>query len=119
MLNKIKIMEASIKKWDRIIAGKRSDSGVVDCPPCRIYYMMACIGCPIARYTGKKFCRGTPYVPWHRHQIEVHDKLLKKVYCDDCLKLAKDMRAFMVEIRDALAAQQAENPDPKKNKRNG
>ena len=114
MLNKIKIMEASIEKWNRIIEGKRCDSGVVDCPPCRIYYMLACIGCPIARYTGKKFCRDTPYVPWHRHQIEAHDKLLKKVYCDECSKLATDMRDFMIEIRDALVAEAADKKDDKK-----
>ena len=32
-----------------------SDGGVLDCPPCRIFYMLICIGCPIAEYTGKKF----------------------------------------------------------------
>jgi dienelactone hydrolase len=111
MLNKIKMMESSMEKWERIIAGKRSDSGVVDCPPCRIYYMLACIGCPIAWYTGKKFCKGTPYGPWHHHQIQAHDKLLKKVYCDECITLATEMRDFMAEIRDALKAEQAGKMD--------
>jgi hypothetical protein len=55
LMNKISIMEASVRKWQRIIDGKSSDGGVLDCPPCRIYYMLICFGCPIAEYTGKKF----------------------------------------------------------------
>jgi len=36
-VEKIKIMEASVRKWNRIIAGKGTDGGVLDCPPCRIF----------------------------------------------------------------------------------
>jgi hypothetical protein len=54
-MDNIHIMDASVRKWQRIIDGKRSDGGVLDCPPCRIYYVLICIGCPIAAYTGKKF----------------------------------------------------------------
>jgi hypothetical protein len=104
MLDKVAIMEASVKKWQRIIDGRGSDGGVLDCPPCRIYYMLVCCGCPIAGYTGKKFCKGSPYIPWYRHQIEVHDRMIRKVYCPECLKLARDMQHFMMEIRDSLAA---------------
>lgn len=107
MLNKVKIMQSSVAKWDKIIAGKRSDGGVMDCPPCRIYYVLMCTGCPIAQYTGKKFCRGSPYPAWYWHQNNVHGKLLKKVYCDECLKLATDMRDFMQEIVDHLKAKAA------------
>ena len=52
-MNKLSIMEASVRKWDRIIAGKSSDGGVLDCPPCRLFYILVCTGCPIAAYTGK------------------------------------------------------------------
>lgn len=103
-MNKIKIMEASVKKWNRIIAGKGSDSGVLDCPPCRIYYVVICIGCPIAAYTGQKFCKGSPYGAWYRHQAEVHGKIRRKVYCDECRRLATEMRDFMVEILENLKA---------------
>ena len=54
-MNKLRIMEAAVKKWERIIAGKGADGGVLDCPPCRVYYVLVCFGCPIAEYTGKKF----------------------------------------------------------------
>jgi len=66
------------------------------------------MGCPIAQYTGKKFCKGTAYIPWFRHQIEQHDKLIKKVYCPECEKLARDMQNFMKEIRDHLIEKQAQ-----------
>jgi hypothetical protein len=104
-MNKIKIMEAAVAKWNRIIAGKGSDGGVLDCPPCRIYYMLVCIGCPIAEYSGQKFCKGTAYIPWYWHQINEHGKIRRKVYCEECLRLAIDMRDFMAEIRDHLIAQ--------------
>lgn len=106
-MDKIKIMEASVRKWERIIAGESSDGGVLDCPPCRIFYMLICIGCPIAEYTGKKFCKETPYVDWYWHQIEAHDKMRKKVYCPECLRLAENMRDFMAEIVEHLKAKKA------------
>ncbi len=105
-MNKLTIMESSVQKWNRIIAGERSDGGVIDCPPCRIFYMLVCIGCPIAEYTGHKFCKGSPYGRWHHHQIEAHDKLFKKIYCDECLQLATEMRDFMIEIVEHLKAKQ-------------
>jgi hypothetical protein len=107
IMNKIKIMEAAVRKWQKIIDKKGSDGGVLDCPPCRIYYFTICIGCPIAQYTGKKFCKGSPYIPWFRHQLEKHDKMFKKIYCPECERLARDMQDFMIEIRDHLKEEQA------------
>jgi len=99
-------MEAAVRKWERIIAGKGSDGGVWDCPPCRIYYMLFCIGCPIAAYTGKKFCQHTPYGPWYHHQND-HGYMIKKIRCPECERLAMAMRDYMQEIADHLKAQNA------------
>ncbi len=107
IINRISVMESSVAKWERIIAGKSSDGGVIDCPPCRIYYMLVCIGCPIAEYTGKKFCQGSPYGRWLRHQIDVHDKLLKKAYCEECVAIAGEMRDFMKDIVAFLKEKEA------------
>ena len=107
-MNKINIMEDAVQKWQRIIDKKGSDGGVLDCPPCRLYYFTLCFGCPIAQYTGKKFCKGTAYGPWFRHQLEKHDKLIKKNYCPECEKLARDMQNFMKEIRDHLIEKEAQ-----------
>ena len=106
-MNKIRIMQASVAKWNRIIAGKGSDGGVLDCPPCRIFYMLICTGCPIAEYSGKKFCKGSPYPGWYHHQNNVHGFLRRKVYCPECLRLATAMRDYMVEIVDHLKTQKA------------
>lgn len=106
-MNKITIMEASVRKWNRIIAGKGSDGGVLDCPPCRIFYVLVCIGCPIAAYTGKKFCKGSPYPAWYWHHNDVHGKLFRKVYCPECLRLATEMRDFMKEIVAHMKAERS------------
>ncbi len=106
-MNKISIMESSVRKWEKIIAGKGSDGGVLDCPPCRIFYMLVCFGCPIAEYTGKKFCQESPYIAWYRHQLDAHDKMIRKVYCPECTKLATDMRDFMSDIVEYLKEKKA------------
>jgi hypothetical protein len=107
-MNLIRIMEASVRKWNRIIEGKGSDGGVLDCPPCRIFYILVCVGCPIAKYSGKKFCKQTPYGPWYHHQMNQHGHMFRKVYCPECRKLAIDMRDYMQEIVDHLKARKAD-----------
>lgn len=109
-MNKLKIMEASVEKWNRIIEGRRSDGGILDCPPCRIFYLMVCTGCPIAAHTGKKFCKGSPYPRWYWHQVNDHDKLLKKVYCPECLTYATEMRDFMIDIVEDLKSRAGSRP---------
>ena len=104
-MNKISIMESAVRKWNRILAGKGSDGGVWDCPPCRIFYMLFCVGCPIASYTGKKFCQRTPYGPWYHHQNNVHGYVIKKIRCPECRRLAVGMRDYMQEIVDHLKMQ--------------
>jgi hypothetical protein len=106
-MNKISIMEASVRKWKRIIEENGSDGGVFDCPPCRIFYFFLCVGCPIADHTGYKFCKGSPYGRWYWHQLNEHDKIRKKVYCPECLKLAQEMHDFMVEIVESLKSKKA------------
>ena len=101
-MDKCRIMKASVAKWNRIIAGEGADGGVLDCPPCRIYYFLVCMGCPIATYTGHKFCKGSPYVDWYWHQNDAHGHLVRKVYCPECIRLATAMRDFMQEILDHL-----------------
>ena len=107
IMNLISIMEASVRKWNRILDGKGSDGGVLDCPPCRIFYLLVCVGCPIAGYSGKKFCRETPYGPWYHHQVNDHGHMFRKIYCPECTKLATAMRDYMQEIVDHLKAEKA------------
>jgi hypothetical protein len=105
-MNKIKIMKASVAKWERILAGKGADGGVLDCPPCRIYYLLVCIGCPIAEYTGKKFCRGTPYPRWYWHHVNDHEELRRREHCPLCRQYATEMRDFMIQVLEDLENRQ-------------
>jgi len=106
-MNKIKIMEAAVRKWNRILDDNGRDGGVLDCPPCRIFYVLVCTGCPIATYSGHKFCKRTPYGPWFHHQTDEHGYLTRKIYCPECRRLATAMRDYMQEIVDHLKAQQS------------
>ena len=106
-MNKIKIMQSSVDKWNRIIAGKSSDGGVLDCPPCRIFYPLICTGCPIAEYGGKRFCKASPYPEWYHHQNNVHGFLRRKIYCPECLRLATAMRDYQIEIVNYLKEKEA------------
>jgi hypothetical protein len=64
-----------------------------------------CVGCPIASYTGKKFCQHTPYGPWYHHQNNEHGYVIKKIRCPECRRLAVAMRDYMQEIVDHLKMQ--------------
>jgi len=101
-MDKLKIMEAAVRKWERIIANRGTDHGVVDCPPCRIYYAVLCYGCPIAEYTGQKLCKGSPYIAWYWHHREIHDSIIRKIRCPECIELAGAMRDCMAEIAQSL-----------------
>lgn len=115
VMDMIRVMEASVRKWQAIIEGKRADGGVWDCPPCRLFYLLVCIGCPIAKHTGQKFCKGSPYPRWYWHQLEVHDKLRRRVYCPECLVYATQMRDFMIEIVEDLKAKRVAARGGRKN----
>ena len=101
-MNRLSIMRASVVKWNKILDKGGSDGGVLDCPPCRIFYMLVCVGCPIANYSGRKFCRETPYVDWYWHHRTEHDRIRRKIYCPECRRLATAMRDYMIEIVEDL-----------------
>jgi hypothetical protein len=45
----------------------------------------------------------------------VHDKIRKKVYCPECVRLAEDMQNFMIEIRDHLKLKKTQKESAEKN----
>jgi len=58
----MKALAGSVRKWERIIAGKDRDQGVANCPLCKIFWeRRLCAGCPVAEKTGKSSCDGSPY----------------------------------------------------------
>ena len=40
--------------------------------------------------------------------VEAHDKLVKRVYCPECRRLAKDMHDFMIAIVEDLKTKAGE-----------
>jgi hypothetical protein len=60
-------LEGSIKKWEKIVAGKGYDHGTLNCPLCREFMSDNCDGCPVQEATGEPGCEGTPYDEWNWH----------------------------------------------------
>ena len=57
-------LNGSIEHWKRLATGKRQpheDLGADHCALCVLYMNNGCQGCPVARATGERYCRGTPY----------------------------------------------------------
>ena len=57
-------LEASIKKWEKVVLGKKDERGTDDCALCKISYDADCKGCPVAKRALTSKCRGTPYGSW-------------------------------------------------------
>jgi len=63
----------SIEKWKDIRENKGVDNGRYNCALCHTYNRedeekeLNCIGCPVYRITGKKYCIETPYGQFDDH----------------------------------------------------
>ncbi len=63
-------LQASVKHWQRLAAGKAGPKETVfskDCPLCEKFLMRRrvekqCVGCPIFERTGAKYCNLSPWV---------------------------------------------------------
>ncbi len=70
-------LKGSIGKWEKIADGSGMDGGRHNCPLCELFNNLEtrCNGCPVKMFSGKRFCKNTPYVPWlrekHRMAIDV------------------------------------------------
>lgn len=62
----LKALKGSIKKWEKIVAGKGDDMGWFNCPLCLKFSENFCKGCPVSDKTGVVNCRETPYGKWVR-----------------------------------------------------
>lgn len=60
----LKALKGSIKKWEKIVAGKEEDMGNYNCPLCHEFLDKDCRGCPVKKATGKVGCDNSPYELW-------------------------------------------------------
>lgn len=96
----LKALEGSIKKWEKIVAGKGCDRGSNNCPLCKMFIRnQFCDGCPVANYTGKDGCQGTPYASFDWSGESTYTSRGYKVAGPKSLQAAKDMVAFLKRLR--------------------
>jgi hypothetical protein len=94
-------LEKSIKKWEGIVDGKKSDHGNNDCDCCIKYNYAGCRKCPVYLKTGLDTCFGTPYTEFTKYcrssGIFSHGTYLK-VFDDHSKKLAQAELDFLRNI---------------------
>jgi hypothetical protein len=87
-------LRGSIRKWEKIVAGKGTDRGADNCPLC-LLTDNSCTGCPVNKIT-KNGCSPTPFAKWDSHQIIEHPTYaINKVRCPECKRLAKAELSFL------------------------
>ena len=66
-------LRGSIRKWKLVATGEMSDRGSYNCPLCALVHRSTgCRGCVVMAYTGRPYCKDTPYEEWceaTRHTI--------------------------------------------------
>lgn len=74
----LEVLEGSISKWEKIVAGTGKDEGTDNCSLCRKFYDLEgpetedgdpfrqemCYGCPVSIASGDIGCGSTPYAEW-------------------------------------------------------
>jgi len=67
----IKLIKASIVRWDLIKSDINTEPTGIDCPLCKAYanwqdFDQICMDCPIYKATGEPACKNTPYYEYVR-----------------------------------------------------
>jgi len=96
-------LDISISKWEDIIeyleSSKRIsfrkinslEGGIKNCALCEIHWENRCATCPIAKFTQKPYCRGTPYTGFSAVKTLLHKEKL--------LEYAKDELSFLKKLK--------------------
>lgn len=98
-------LEGSIEKWtDAEFDPEWADQGDRNCPLCEYYRKISgCKECPVKKKTGYIECNETPFREWVDHHDEQHtarDKKIRVQDCDECLRLIRAERDFLVSLRE-------------------
>ena len=98
----IRALKRSIKKWERILAGKEGDHAYHNCACCKLYIHRVCSNCPIKIITGDRNCTNTAWDKWAYHITKVHNMSPhgKPVYiqCEECEPLVEAMLADLYYV---------------------
>ena len=107
MADRIKILEESIEKWEKIVAGTGADEGTKNCALCREFFDAGddneaiCVGCPVQQFTGIGGCENTPYITWMYHHAEHPVKTPAFAKTEKEISLAQDELNFLKEVLEA------------------
>ena len=97
---KLKALEGSIEKWEKIVDGTGIDARDNNCPLCKLY--RRCKSCPVVDTINYSGCHGTPWIEWCKHHIEEHPTKTfissMKVECPTCKRLAHKELNFLKSI---------------------
>lgn len=94
----LKALLGSIKKWHKIVIGKGTDKGEDNCPLCELFDD-ECEDCPVSKKVNDTCCYSTPYRDWSKHRRGEHyGKMIDKVYCTVCKKLALAELRFLINL---------------------
>ena len=97
---KLKALEGSIEKWEKIVDGTGVDDRDGNCPLCKLY--PGCKPCPVAQTAHFTGCNDTPFIKWCKHHVEKHPTEEwyppLKVECPTCKRLAQKELDFLKSI---------------------
>ena len=97
---KLKALEGSIEKWEKIVDGTGIDERDENCPLCKLYW--GCKSCPVADTVARAGCNDTPYMEWCKHHAKKHPDGVwcppMRVECPTCKRLAQKELDFLKSI---------------------
>jgi len=95
----IKLGVECIKHWRQMRNGGAGQPGVGDCPYCKAYFGMKCVGCPIRQMRGRARCEGTPY-------HEAYDKYWRRkegaFFLEDWVREASREIDYLVKVQSEM-----------------
>jgi len=104
----IRLLDLSIKKWQRITYFGHADDGISDCALCVNYAVeqpmhRCCKGCPIHADTGKILCSDTPYTHYSRCEDDFEFSLITTPKARHALRTAANhMLVYLHQLRHTL-----------------
>jgi len=97
----LRALKKSIKKWEKIVAGKGKDKGGENCALCKLFAEDECVDCPVYIKTGECGCGDTPYIEWRSHQsyhFYTTEEEAFVVKCPTCKELAQKELEFLKSL---------------------
>ena len=124
--DKLGALKESVRKWEFVVScltknktGVVPDADAPSCALCRQYLMCKppwddtrCSGCPVFEYTGKRYCKDTPFYAYERVSEWGEGKNIS-----GALKAAQREVAFLKKLVPIVEAETKEKTPAKRNRK--